>query len=318
VEWKRLVVSEYRNGFPLNTPTSPSQNGGMVALYESPRYTQTYFVTPLRALIGPRPLVFESWRRPLVINQRRAVVSQGPQRNRRSSKVELAETKEPTVSSTPTSVSSSTARVKAKFISLSEAEINQQVLDKERYGGPLPRLMPLHLCNLTFKDNHWVQTTLPTEARQEEVKKSDSAAPVSASPGGTAAEPEPLDLIVDGERSESPVAQVQEKEQAEEGVMEGKEGSWRWRQVVCCVLCKGKGESPPCGRLLFLPSRGQWAHLNCLKCSEGIYETADGILEGSDYLLRRLPFPPPSFLTSPQSNRKGLHAVPTQRSDHPM
>jgi hypothetical protein len=280
MEWKRLVISDYRNGFPQNPPTSPYPIGNQTST-ETPKYDQTYFVSPLRSLIGLRPLYFESWRRPLLINPRKSALAHTPSRGRRAlSKVESNDAKEtePSPSSltptlTPTPAVPNITKLKAKFIGIPEADLNQRIANRERYGTLVPGHRLPHLSHdLTFKDNCWVQSSL---------------LPVQPMP-------EPIAVLIDTDvqleqkGSESVPAILTDGEEKEKSVAdEPKELSWKWRQVACCVFCKGTGNSPPCGRLLFLPSRGQWAHVNCLRCSEGIYETAEGVLEGGDYLLKR-------------------------------
>lgn len=60
-----------------------------------------------------------------------------------------------------------------------------------------------------------------------------------------------------------------------------------WRQTMCCVFCKSSAEDSLCGRLLMLPTKSCYAHVNCLRASRGVIETGQGLLTGIDWTVDR-------------------------------
>lgn len=173
----------------------------------------------------------------------------------------------------------SSGKTKLKFVLLTEHEFRHHDIERELYGypilsskSPFPQLPPHNPSDFIFKNNSWVHSTiLPRQYLEEETLISPQ--PTNSLPNGD------VDSIVqENPSSNEPTDDEFTLKQNKPKI---------WRHPISCVLCKGEDENSLLGRLLIIPSRGQWIHSNCLKCSEGIYETPDGVLEGSEYLLKR-------------------------------
>jgi hypothetical protein len=312
VEWKRLVISEFRNGFPASAPTLPSSPPAPPALniipsHELPKYELSYFVSPLQSLIGLRPVVFENWHHSLLFHPRRPLgdggkKSQPPQEA--AAAVAVTSTtaaaavlaNEPASSSNPKTSSSSnhssSTKTKLKFMMFTEKEYRHHALEIERYGNPIlspaspfPQIPPNNPSDFIFINNSWIHSTIvPSQYLKELSPPTPPPSPPHDGDGNG------------DDRSGGEEVDSQKMELVNELTDENKDGDKSdvlspnkpnvWRHTVSCVLCKGEDENSLLGRLLIVPSRGQWIHSNCLKCSEGIYETSEGVFEGSEFLLK--------------------------------
>jgi hypothetical protein len=336
VEWKRLVISEFRNGFPASAPTPPSAPplpppaaaaaGGAAnstnSFHEIPKYDLSYFISPLRSMIGLRLVVFENWHHSLLSHPPRKYQLQESGKKIHSSQATTTaavatiapvasaaaiNVTEPSFSPTPSPSSnakgsSQSAKAKLKFALLTENEFKHHATERELYGHPIlspsspfPQLPPHNPSDFIFLNNSWIHSTIvPRQDLEEETRVASPLPPPLSPPPVSLSAPTSSPPLPNGDdvKVEAPVSQSLTDPAAsddDDDLVSSHHKPKIWRHTISCVLCKGEDENSILGRLLIIPSRGQWIHSNCLKCSEGIYETSDGVLEGSEYLLKRYP-----------------------------
>jgi hypothetical protein len=63
--------------------------------------------------------------------------------------------------------------------------------------------------------------------------------------------------------------------------------SMRWQSMLVCTFCKGTEEDSVGGRLLPIPQRLCYAHINCIRVSRGVEQTQDGEFTGVESAVDR-------------------------------
>lgn len=159
-------------------------------------------------------------------------------------------------------------------------------------------IFPHNSRNYIYQNNCWIQSDLISSEVNENMEEvvSNEKSNIQIKEENIISNVKPEDNEEKQKDSNNNVSKTNDEDVLKESIENNDLNSFtslnnqqiiNWQLINCCILCKGSEENSMLGRLLVVPSRGQWVHSNCLKCSHGIFETDSGILEGIEDLLKR-------------------------------